>query len=399
MKIIPLRDSLPFAAILAAAVLACAPVQAKTQENLFDMAEQLDQMDKQDFQAAIDRANDCTRARDFSCSEKELAKAAKVANGGKDKKILAAARQGVVGEKARIAEEQRQRAEQARRREEEARQLAEAMEERERQARREAEEREGQREEREYAGNSSAETYAAMMDGINKNFESIDRMNRQALASVREINRAQAERAAAQKHANAERKEREAEQRGEARRNEEARQSREKLAQADVRDRENQSRAEAERAAERQRQEREAQQREEQRRRDEQAQQERASEREKQRQREEADRLAKKQAEQAAEQQAKEAYLAAMKQGIRLRVVQEFDPSYRATGSMPKIKKVLFCIDVYYQASCPGSRVTSNGVLTNFIGWGMDNSKIEPKPACALDQVRIEVTDVRPGCN
>ena len=37
--------------------------------SLLDMSDQLDALDKQDFQESIDKANACTRARNFSCSE------------------------------------------------------------------------------------------------------------------------------------------------------------------------------------------------------------------------------------------------------------------------------------------------------------------------------------------
>src|SRR3989338_8624175 len=134
MKPALLHKTSALAAILIDAALPCAPAQAKKQDDLFDMADQLDKIDKGDFQAAIDRANGCTRAHDFSCSEKELAKAAKAANSGQDKKVLAEARQNIVAEKARIAEEERLREEErqlaeerAREREWRARKYAEKM--------------------------------------------------------------------------------------------------------------------------------------------------------------------------------------------------------------------------------------------------------------------------------
>jgi hypothetical protein len=398
----PLSKPLMLAAFVAAA-LACTPAFAAKKSKIADddmsglleMSDQLDKVDKEDFQAAIDRANDCTRARNFSCSESELAKAGKLANGAKDKKVLAAARQSIVDEKALIAEEERRR--------EKERQLAEERaRERERQARREAEERE----ERQSARNSSAEDYAAIMGGFNSNLETLANINRQTNERVREINRVQTERAAAEAHIRAEQEERRREERREARRMEEARQSRERLAQADARDRTEQRRVEAERAAEQQRREREAQQREEQRRKDEQAQRERAQEQERQRQRErereQAERVAKAQAEKAAAQQAEAAYMSAMRQGIRLAATKCPDGAghYYVTGKAPNVKGS-YCIDVYYQAVCPGSRVRINGMAHNFVGMSGcfgDTYQIDPKPACPVDQVSIEVTDVR-QCN
>ena len=84
-------------------------------KDLLEMSEKLDKIEKQDFGDAIDKANACTRARDFSCTNAQLAKAAKLANGTRDKQMLAAAQQNMANEKARIAEEERQRAEEQRR--------------------------------------------------------------------------------------------------------------------------------------------------------------------------------------------------------------------------------------------------------------------------------------------
>ena len=400
MKTIPLRESLLLAAAFLAATIACAPAFAASQDNLFDMADKFDNLDKQDFQGAIDRANACTRAQDFSCSESELAKAAKAANSGQDKKTLAAARQNVANEKTRIAEEARRvAAAEKRRREEE-----ELAEERRLRAQREREAEEFARESNANKGNpfqSIIDQQAAMNKIHNQAMQDIN--------AIVEEKKAQAAREAER------RAEREAEQRRKAQRNEEARQSQIRLAQADARDRENQRRIEAERTAEQQRREREAQQqRDEQRRKDQQAQQERAQQQEKQRQREaqekadklakeKADKLAKEEAEKAAKQQAQKAFLDAMISGIRLVATKCPDNAghYYATGSMPKTPKG-GCIDVYYEASCPSSGQASRGVAKNFIGMSGcfgDTYQIEPKPACSVKEVQIRVTDVRPGCN
>ena len=89
------------------ALLFGAPSMAVTGTDLFDMVEQLDKADKLDFQAAIDKANSCTRARDLACTDLQLGKAAKVVNGARDQQTLAAARQNLLNERARIAEEYR----------------------------------------------------------------------------------------------------------------------------------------------------------------------------------------------------------------------------------------------------------------------------------------------------
>ena len=161
----------------------------------------------------------------------------------------------------------------------------------------------------------------------------------------------------------------------------------------------------AERADEQQRQEREAQQRAQQQReaaeRLAKIQAEKAAKQQaEQRQREEAERLAKIQAEKAAKQQAEGDYMETMRRGIRLAATKCPDGAghYYVTGKMPKAKGD-YCINVHYQAICPGSRVIVNGVAHNFIGMSGcfgDTYQIDPKPACAVDQVRVEVTDVRP---
>jgi len=105
---------------LMALLLAGALVPASA-KDLLDMSDDLDRLDKQDFVSFVDKANACTRARNFSCSETELTKAQKVANDNHDRQMLVAARQNIADEKHTIAEEERQRAEaEARRREAEA---------------------------------------------------------------------------------------------------------------------------------------------------------------------------------------------------------------------------------------------------------------------------------------
>lgn len=87
------------------ALLFVTPSMAATSPDLFDMMEQLDKSDKQDFQAAIDKANACTRARNFRCSASELARAAKAANSGQDKKVLLASQSSLANEQQQLANE------------------------------------------------------------------------------------------------------------------------------------------------------------------------------------------------------------------------------------------------------------------------------------------------------
>ncbi|MDD2701382.1 MAG: hypothetical protein PHH36_09110 [Sideroxydans sp.] len=102
---------LAFLATFASAALA-------SNTSLLDMSDQFDKLDKEDFLVAIERANECTKSRNFVCSERELVKAEKLANSSQDKKVLAAAYKSIAKEKALIAEEERRQRELAREEEE-----------------------------------------------------------------------------------------------------------------------------------------------------------------------------------------------------------------------------------------------------------------------------------------
>lgn len=99
--------------------------------NLLEMSDQIDKSEKQDFQAAIDKASACTRARNFPCAESELAKAKKVASSGQDKKILLLSQNSLANERQQLASEIRQAEEEreAQLRREEDRRMAAAEEE------------------------------------------------------------------------------------------------------------------------------------------------------------------------------------------------------------------------------------------------------------------------------
>ena len=79
------------------ALLASLPAVAG-REELLEMARKLDQLDQQDFLAAIDKADACTSAQDFACADVQLAQAAKLAS-TRDQQMLAAARHKLTNEK------------------------------------------------------------------------------------------------------------------------------------------------------------------------------------------------------------------------------------------------------------------------------------------------------------
>ena len=117
-----------------------------------------------------------------------------------------------------------------------------------------------------------------------------------------------------------------------------------------------------------------------------------------------ADAEAAKLAEQQAQKQASVQYLKSVAAGTRLVATKcpDGEGKYYATGSRPRIKpEVVGCIDVTFRAYCAGSVQYSEGIAHNFIGMAGcfgDTYEISPKPACKVDQVRIEVVEARGGC-
>jgi len=102
--------------------------------DMLDMSEKLDRADKQELRSFLSRADDCTANRNFSCSESNIERAAKLAKDSADKKLLESSRLKITTEKqliareAKEAEEQMRLAEESRQRreDEEDRQLAQS---------------------------------------------------------------------------------------------------------------------------------------------------------------------------------------------------------------------------------------------------------------------------------
>jgi len=358
--------------------------------SLLEMSEQLDGIEKQDFQAAIERATSCTRLRNFPCAESELAKAAKSANGGRDKKMLLASQAGLKNEKQQLANEIREAEE-----ERQAQARRDEKEEQDRQARIRRDEQEAQAaEERQASHEANASVYASLQQSnsdIGALLAPITDLNNKFIAETAERER----RASAERdRARAERNEHEAERRRDAERDRAAAQ---RTAQAQDRNEantRNQREADAAKAQQaRERQQDQARQQEQER------QQSLVRQQEQVRQKAEA--AAAKQAEQQAEKLAAEQYLRAMQNGIRLGVKNCYG-QYEVGGNRPDIKpEVVSCIDVHYRARCEGSAVNYDGVHKNFTGFGAgcfgDTATISPKPACPANQVHVEVVAVR-GC-
>lgn len=82
--------------------------------DLLEMSEKLDQADKEDFLTAIDKANTCTRQHNFTCTDIQLTKASKLANGSRDQQTLLSVRESMVNEKNMMLKEQQRIAEEDR---------------------------------------------------------------------------------------------------------------------------------------------------------------------------------------------------------------------------------------------------------------------------------------------
>jgi hypothetical protein len=122
-----------------------------------------------------------------------------------------------------------------------------------------------------------------------------------------------------------------------------------------------------------------------------------------------ADQLAKEQSDKRAhddelrrELQERDRVLVAMKNGIRLVATKcpDGEGHYYVTGTKPSVKGAA-CVDVNYEAVCPGSKAVVTGIAKNFVGLNGcfgDTYQIAPKPACAVGDVSVRVTSVQPGC-
>lgn len=368
--------------------------------SLLDMSDQLDKVDHQEFQSELDKANNCTRIRNFFCSEEELRKAAKMASSSSDKIALNVAVQNLQSEKIKVEEEARARAERERqmrlaeeRRQEQIR-LAEERRQEAEERRQEDEQREARRRQREQeeaddsrsrapAGKQFLDQFQASLNDmsrqLNANNQQTQQLYAQALQQRREEQRA-AQREADQKVQD------EADRRERARR----------IAATERRNDE----------IERERRTNFARKQEEDRQREQDRQQEQARQQEKLRQQEQAKQQEKLRQQEQAKQQEQEKkiaegqYLGAMARGIRLGVKNCYG-QYEVGGTMPHIKpEVVSCIDVHYRAKCTGSSEYYYGVHKNFIGnaggcFG-DTSTMNPKPSCAVSELRVEVVEVEP---
>jgi hypothetical protein len=405
---------------------------AEIDPSFLEMSDQLDGIDKQDFQSAIDKANACTRARNFPCAEAELSKAAKAANTGQDKKTLQASQNGLSNEKQQLANEIR-RAEEERqaqnRRDEEERQ-AQLKRNKEREARLWREKREAQ----DAADRKAHIAYnASLFSNLQNNISySMAQAEAGSRGSSVEEDRAKARklsefndilsdmRADPNSELNQDNRARERERAEKRRSDTEStarRDAAKKVALADAakqaNDKRTQADAEANIRKKQKADELKAQQEQERRRAETErrnqelrasAERERVAAAEEAKRKAEKEREAKaeKEREQQAEKQARAQFLQSVAAGTRLVATKcpDGEGKYYATGTRPRPKpEVVSCVDVRFRAYCPGDRIHfSEGTANNFTGmvagcFAGDTYEINPKPGCKVNQVRIEVVE------
>lgn len=371
-----------FRHMLVSAVVLAASLPAQGQS----MTDAFDKLDSDEFRQELDRARRCASAGDFICSDRSFAAASRLAATPQDKAALQQAITHAAGKKqdaANIVNEQEelsaQQAQESRARQRQQRVAAQARTREKERAEAEEEQRAAQ----------------ARTAGVEQILQSQARVATEISRANREI---QAARAVDQAEQAARR--RAAEQERQANARERDRVKDQQLANASEQTAQRRQEEQRERAAAQRRADAEAQTR-----RDQLLAQQRAEHEEELRQKraaERAEREAKVAAERAAEQEAKKRYLVEMIRGIRLKATKCPDGAghYYATGSRPNIKpETVSCIDVRYEARCVTSNAVSRGVAQNYIGMSGcfgDTYQIEPKPACAVGEVEIKVTDVQP---
>lgn len=76
-------------------------------QDLLRMNDHFDQLDKNELAALLAKADQCTKARDFVCSESKLREARKLATDSKNKVALNRSEAAMASEKERVREEQR----------------------------------------------------------------------------------------------------------------------------------------------------------------------------------------------------------------------------------------------------------------------------------------------------
>lgn len=327
-------------------------------DDLLKMSEQLDNQDRQDFTALIERAESCTRARDFRCSDSALAKARKLPTDGKDRKRLRLADANLQAARQQVQQEEYA----AIKRREAAEAEALAQQQAERKRRRREEEAAWDRERQADAERSSREI-ASAFDNMNRDLSDFTAQQNRQMQRMGDF------------AVENERRKREAREQEQARAERDRQAARAEADRAQAR-RDAQLRADADRRASEAR-ERERQQQADARR----AQQE-------------SDRLA----EAKARAGARDDYLRRLAGGTRLAGKTCFGEQH-VLGTLPQITpRAVACVDVHFRAYCPGSSAAISGVIRNMQGMKTgcygDTARIH-NDACKAEALRVEVVAAR----
>jgi hypothetical protein len=381
------------------AIFQVKPQSVANAVNLLDMADKLDKLDQKDLQSVLNKADDCTQVRNFTCSEEQLRKAAKLVHGSKDKQALNKASQNLQAEKKRVKEE-------ALARSEEERQIRLA-EERQAEEERIAEQRRLMAQ-NESASSSSTNYAQSFAQGVNEAFNQQNKLTRIQNDTIADINRAAQERQAqaeADRRAASEQRAKEKErirQQNRTRREQEQERLQQQIRQQDQERQKKQAllqekerQQELVRQKEQERKHEQARQKELIRQKEQELKQEQA--RQKELTRKKAEEAAAKLAEQKAKKQAEDQYLKSLAAGSRLVATKcpDGEGKYYATGKRPSIKPdVVECVDLHFRAYCPGNTQYTSGVAHNFIGMAGcfgDTYEISPTPPCKVDQVQLKV--------
>lgn len=370
-------------------------------------SDQLDEQDRQEFNVRIDRANACTQSRDFACAELQLGQAKSYANGSRDRGVLKKSMESLELQRQLAIRDDAKRKYSGERSAVEAnadnteKELAQSrrtdIENGRAESRRADAAREHQRtEDRQSTREYNAAIGAQIRQNINQNTAILGNIDRQTNAAYAETNRVLTAQAAERDRTRTEKAEQEADRRRAA--------DSDRIASA-VAQRAADTRLAKENTRIRQQEQDRLQKQvglEEQARLQEQERQQ-EQERKKEKILKKVEEDKSKLAEQQVEKQARTQYLQSVTAGTRLVATKcpDGEGKYYATGTRPKIKpEVVGCVDVRFRSYCPGSLQYSEGIAHNFIGMAGcfgDTYDISPKPGCKVDQVRIEVVEVR-GC-
>ena len=382
----------PLTAVFAAVFFCASALAASSSDGL-------DELDRQELVAHIERAKGCIQLRDFACSEQQLAKARSFANTNADRDALQRAWQAhAYAKQMAPADDARQKyaAQQAT--------LQAGIEARQRDADETARQSraEARAMARDIASNQQqsapAVSYgAAVQQGMNAALAdraAIDKIHNQAIANVQNTIAERQRREQAQRDREAAQQQLQRQEQQERRQQLAAQQMRAQQEQ----DRRAQELARAAQASQ------ERALREEEARREAVARAEEKKAREQQAEQARREQVARQESEKAAKIQAQSQYLAEVKRQFRLKATTcpDGEGKYYAVGVNPNIKpQVVACYGIQFRAQCRGGGISAYGGTKHFASMSAscfagESVVMEPKLACKPEDVQITVTEVTP---